>query len=140
MPRTHPLVFTLALLLIFVAVLPACRKPSELKGGVLVTFDVIGESYSLLFKNPQAIEQVLAVSRGESQARIPNGRLIKGQVSYNLPWNWHIDPQDVEMVEFTVELYDGIPSHVENDLDYWLNTVKRFAPWQADIIKVRDYR
>ena len=105
-----------------------------------MTFDVTGESYSILFKNPQAIEQVLAVSRGESQARIPSGRLIKGQVSYNLPWNWHIDSQDVEMVEFTIELYDGIPSHVENDLDYWLNTVKRFTPWQADIIKVQDYR
>ena len=105
-----------------------------------MTFDVIGERYSILFKNPQAIAQVLSVQKGESQATIPNGKLVKGQVSYNLPWSWHIDPEDVSMAEMTIELYDGLPSHVEQDLDYWLNTVKRFAPWQAKIVDMKDYR
>ncbi len=118
----------------------ACNSNSELKGGLLVTFDVTGERYSVLIKNPDTIEQVLALERGESSAAIPNGRLVKGQVSYNQPWSWHIDPQDIAMSDFTIELYDGLPSHVEGDLDYWLETVGRFAPWQATIVSIEDYR
>jgi hypothetical protein len=64
-----------------------------LQAGLLVTFDVVGERYSILIKNPRTIEQVLALERGESLAAIPNGKLVKGQVSYNQPWNWHIDPR-----------------------------------------------
>jgi len=44
------------------------------------------------------------------------------------------------MAEFTIELYDGLPSHVENDLNDWVGTVKRFAPWNAKITAVQDYR
>ncbi len=133
--------FVVAFVLLALLLPSACRRDSsDLKGGVLATFDVAGERYSILFKNPQAIAAVLAVQKGESQAHIPNGKLVKGQVSYNQPWHWHIDPEDVSMAEMTIEIYDGLPSHVENDLEYWLNTVKRFAPWQAKIIDVKDYR
>jgi len=127
--------FALGLLLAF----PGCRS-SGLRGGLLVTFDVAGERYSVLVKNPQAIEQVLAVSRGESQAAIPNGRLVKGRVQYNTPWDWHIDSQDFVISEISVELYDGLPSHVQNDLDYWVLSVGRYAPWQAKMVKVEDFR
>jgi hypothetical protein len=40
----------------------------------------------------------------------------------------------------TIELSDGTPSQVENDLDYWINTVTRFSPWSATIVKVQDFR
>jgi hypothetical protein len=130
----------LILAVYFLLLPPACKISSVLKGGALVTFDVIGERYSILFKEPQAIIQVLAGQKGQSQAAIPNGKLVKGQVPYNTPWSWHIDPEDVSMAEFTIEIYDGLPSQVENELDYWLNTVKRFAPWQAKIVGVNDYR
>ncbi len=113
---------------------------TQLSGGILATFDVLGESYNIFITSPSAIEQVLALKNGTSSANIPNGKLVRGQVSYNKPWSWHIDPQDITMVEMTVEIYDGLPSHVEADLDYWTDTVGRFAPWQAELTAIQDYR
>ena len=44
------------------------------------------------------------------------------------------------MAEVTIELCDGLPSHVEEDLDYWADTVKRFCPWHAKIVRIEDFR
>jgi len=44
------------------------------------------------------------------------------------------------MAEITIELCDGIPSQVEENLDYWLNTVQRFRPWSAMIVKIEYFR
>ena len=123
-------------------ILAACSSPTspELEGGILATFDVQGETYSIFITNAQTIEQVLALSNGLGTARIPSGKLVRGQEGYNVPWSWHIDPQDVEMAEVTMELCDGRPSDVEKDLDYWVDTVGRFCPWTAVLVAVKDYR
>ena len=112
----------------------------SLSGGILVTFDVNGETYRIFIKNEETIEQVFAVQRGESQAKIPSGKLLRGSVWYNEPWSWHIDSEDIQMVEVTIELCDGIPSHVEANLDYWVDTVGRFCPWNATIVQIEDFR
>jgi len=106
---------------------------------VLVTFDVLGERYSILFKNPQGIEQVLATLRIESQAKTPNGRLVRDGYLTTSP-GAGTSTHGRRHGEMTIEIYDGLPSHVEEGLDYWLETVKRFAPWKADIVSVQDYR
>lgn len=115
------------------------KKPA-LSGGILATFDVVGEAYSIFITNKTTIEEVFALQRGESQATIPSGRLVRGGVDYNAPWSWHIDPEDIHMAEITIELCDGTPSQVEADLDYWLSTVQRFCPWGAKLVKVEDLR
>jgi len=120
-------------------VLTVSREPA-LSGGILATFDVVGERYSIFITNEPTIEAVLALERGESQAKIPSGRLLPGQVPYNAPWSWHIDSEDIHMAEVTIELCDGRPSMVEADLEYWLMTVQRFCPWQAELVSVEDYR
>ena len=122
--------------------LSACSSPTspELEGGVLATFDVRGERYSIFIIDARAIEQVLALSKGQSEARIPSGRVVKGRESYNAPWSWHIDPRDIQMAEVTMELCDGLPSDVEKDIDYWAGTVGRFCPWSAVLVSLKDYR
>ena len=105
----------------------------------MVTFDVVGETYKVFAKNPATIEQIYAVQNGESQATIPSGRLLRGS-DYNQPRSWHVDPEDIQMAEVTIELCDGTPSQVEGNLDYWLNTVKRFCPWSARITGIEDLR
>jgi hypothetical protein len=129
-------------LVLAATVLAVCSSPTspELEGGVLATFDVQGERYSIFITNPQTIEQVLALSNGQGNARIPSGRLIKGREAYNAPWSWHIDPEDVHMAELTMELCDGLPSYVEKDIDYWVVTVGRFCPWSAVFVSLRDFR
>ena len=55
-------------------------KTPPLSGGILVTFDVAGEQYSVFVTNNETIEAVFAVERGESQATIPNGLIVEGAV------------------------------------------------------------
>lgn len=115
-------------------------KTPSLSGGILVTFDVAGEQYSIFVTNNETIEVVFAVQRGESEATIPNGLIVEGAVFYNQPWSWHIDSEDIHMAEMTIELYDGLPSFVESELEYWLETVHRYAPWSATIKAIEDFR
>ena len=124
----------------FIAV--SCSSPTDpgLEGGILATFIVNGERYSIFITNPQTIDQVIALSHGQSNAKIPSGRVIKGRVSYNTPWSWHIDSQDINMAEVTIELCDGIPSYVEAHLDDWIANVGYFCPWSAELASVKDYR
>ncbi len=111
-----------------------------LRGGILVTFDVTGEQYSIFMTSKETIKEVYALQEGKSRATIPNGKLIKGSVPYNKPWNWHIDPQNVVMTQLSIELYNGLPSNIEQDLDYWVYWIQRYAPRSAKIIEVKDYR
>ncbi|MBM3157569.1 MAG: hypothetical protein FJ004_09855 [Chloroflexi bacterium] len=115
-------------------------KPPLLSGGILVTFDVVGETYKIFITNKDTLADIFALQCGMSQATIPSGRVIKGEVSYNEPWSWHIDSEDIHMAEVTMELCDGTPSLVEANLDDWLETVQRFCPWSAKIVKIEDYR
>lgn len=115
-------------------------KPPLLSGGILVTFDVSGETYKIFVTNKDTIADIYALQSGTSQASIPSGRIVRGAVPYNAPWSWHIDPEDIHMAEVTIELCDGLPSHVEANLDYWVDTVKRFCPWTARIVEIQDYR
>jgi len=120
----------------------SCSSPTYpgLKDGVLATFDVHGERYSIFITNVQTIEQVIALWNGQSNAKIPSGRVIKGRVAYNRRWSWHIDSQDITMAEVTIELCDGVPSYVEAHLDDWIATVGYFCPWSAELIALKDYR
>jgi hypothetical protein len=115
-------------------------RRAVLSGGILSTFDVNGELYSIFITNRDTIEQVLALDRGESTATIPSGRVLRGAVDYNQPWSWHIDPEEIGMADFTIELCDGTPSQVEANLDYWVDTVQRFCPWGAKLAAIEDFR
>lgn len=136
-------VLTMVSTLFFSALLLGSRcspYSPRLEGGILVTFDVQGERYKVFITNEQTIEQVYALQSGQSQASIPSGKLLRGQVFYNRPWSWHIDSEDVVMAEVTIELCDGRPSHVEANIDYWVTQVGRFCPWSARLISIEDYR
>jgi len=115
-------------------------KHPVLPEGILVTFDVSGETYKIFVTNKDTIAQIYALESGTSQAAIPSGRIVLGAVLYNAPWSWHIDSEDIHMAEVTTELCDGTPSQVEANLGYWVDTVKRFCPWNARIVEIEDYR
>jgi hypothetical protein len=119
-----------------------CSSPTDpdLEGGILATFAVHSERYSIFITNKQTIEQVIALWNGQSEANIPSGRVRKGRMSYNKTWSWHIDPEDITMAENTIELCDGLPSYVEAHLDDWIRTIGYFCPWSAELIALKDYR
>jgi hypothetical protein len=45
---------------------------------------------------------------------------------------------DVELVDITIEVCDGTVSMVDEAVDYWINTVGRFCPWDARAVEVED--
>ena len=120
----------------------ACSSPSvpEFEAGVLATFSVQSERYSIFITNPRTVEDVIALWNGRSNAKIPSGRVLKGRVDYNKAWSWHIDSEDIHMAEATIELCDGLPSYVEAHLDEWIETVGYFCPWSAVLVDLKDYR
>jgi hypothetical protein len=44
------------------------------------------------------------------------------------------------MAEFAIEVCDGRPSYVEENVDEFVGTVGRYCPWQARLVELRDYR
>ncbi len=113
----------------------------ELEGGVLATFDVSGQTFRVWVTNPATAAAILALRDGEAEASIPNGVIRRGAgaARHNAPWGWHLDPEDVEMADLTVEVCDGSPSYVQEELDEYLR-VGRYCPWGARLISVDDRR
>ena len=113
-----------------------------LQGGILATFQSSGEQFRVWVTSETAIEQILALQAGESEASIPNGPLVRGSGAddHNDPWSWHFDPEQIEMAELTIELCDGRPSYVEENLDTYIEEVGRYCPWGAELVSVEDYR
>lgn len=121
---------------------PSDADPDGLAGGVLAEFEVVDERFRIWMTNPETIQQVFDLRDGMSQASIPIGpvRLGPGRAEHNLPWSWHIDPEEVAMAEATIELCDGRPSFVEEDVEGWIESVGSYCPWSARLVLVQDFR
>lgn len=126
-----------ASLTILATLVAVAQQPAHANSAIIATFEVQGEQFRVRVENEATIEQVRALEAGESTASIPNGRVLHGSDG-NEPWSWHLDPNDIEMAEVAIELCDGTPSHVEDDLDYWVDTVQRFCPWTATLVDVEE--
>ena len=125
----------------------ACRKRNEanvryfeigIKGPVA---DWRDSSFVVAASNPQLlakIESELAKPVGDRQ--IVNGKLRSGSGGYNKnhthTFKWHFDEGDWDFADLSIEIYDGrAHSDLDIDISYWLNTVKRFAPWGSYLKK-----
>jgi hypothetical protein len=124
------------------APLPTAAVTNPLGGGVLATFELNDQHFKVWVTNPQAIEQLLALRDSRSQAKIPNGKILRGsgEANYNAPWNWHLDPQDIEMAEMTTEVCDAEPDYVEANIAEFVDVVGRYCPWSANLVSLQDFR
>ena len=115
--------------------------PDALRGGALATFEVEGECFRVWTTNPQTIHDLHELRRGTSTANIPSGRILHGpgRARHNAPYHWHLDPQDIAMAEVAIELCDGLPSYVEENVDEFVENVGRYCPWAAKLVELRDY-
>jgi hypothetical protein len=119
----------------------ASKGASALKGGVLATFEASGERFRVWVTNPQTIWDLHQLHQGQSTATIPNGRIFRGpgRAGHNVPYRWHLDPQDITMADFTVEVCDASPSYVEENVGEFVKNVKRYCPWNAKLVELRNY-
>lgn len=60
------------------------------------------------------------------------GRVVRDDPGVNEPWSWHIDPESLEFAEITIEVCDGLPSHVEEGVI----TSPDYCPWSAEIVSI----
>jgi hypothetical protein len=121
---------------------PAAPEAGPLRGGVLATFTVGRETFRVWVRNPRTIADLLALQRGTSTASIPNGllRAGAGQGSHNIPYSWHLDADEIQMAEATIEVCDGAPSYVQAHRDEFIAAVGRYCPWGARLAGVEDFR
>jgi len=93
---------------------------------------VIAEEYRVLLTDPANIEIAELLLDGELAPSIPNGLIVRGDTGVNEGWSWSIDPGSLEFAEVTMEVCDGLPSHVEEGT----LTTDRFCPWSAEVIAI----
>jgi hypothetical protein len=98
----------------------------------VATFQVVDEQYKIELATPELVEHAQALLAGESVASIPNGIVVRDDPGPNAPWSWHIDPATLEFADMTIEVYDGLPSYVEDGTV----TSERFCPWSAQIVSI----
>lgn len=92
-----------------------------------------GETFRVRIRDADIIAEAERIlSSGEQ--RIISAPLRRGDGDFNAPWSWHLDPDSVEFADFTIELCDGCPHMVEDDLDYWIDTVGRYCPWSTELV------
>jgi hypothetical protein len=100
---------------------------------VVVTVRVAdAEEYRLRLTDPDDIGIAQQLLAGESVPRIPNGRVVRGEVDVNVGYSWHIDPASVEFADTATEVCDGRPSDVEKRVI----TSDRYCPWSAKVVAI----
>ena len=62
-----------------------------------------------------------------------NGNLDYGDQGFNQPWSWHIIPNQWSLAEMSIGVCNGQPEEIENNLDYWIDTVGQFCNWGSFI-------
>ena len=95
--------------------------------------DPDGQTFRVLIREPAVINEAESLI-GVGPGRILSGNLRAGDGDFNAPWSWHHDPETVGFSDLTIELCDGCPQFVEDDLDYWLDVVGQYCPWSTEVV------
>ncbi len=106
-----------------------------LGSGAAYEVHACGEPFRVLLRQPQAIEEAQRILAGIETQKIVVGELRPGNGNFNGPWRWHLEPCSVGFAEVTIELCDGCPSYVEEHLPEWLEVVRRYCPWSAQLVR-----
>lgn len=75
--------------------------------------------------------KVVLDERGNPEIGVVNGLLVHSSRSVKHDWSFALDPKDLAFADNTIELCDGQFTDIENDPDYWFNTVGQFCPWST---------
>lgn len=142
--------YFLPALLLTVLLIISCNKEKENNNDsytyYLVGFDSDNTNWRdtgfiVRTKNQQLIQQANAqLSLPVSERQIVFGNLVPGDGGFNKnashSFKWHFNETDWSLVDITAEIYDGKPfTDVDTDINYWLNTMKRFGAWSSYIKK-----
>lgn len=109
--------------------------PGDGEPVTVATFEVAGsETYKIELATPALIEHARRLLAGDQVAAIPLGTVVRDDPGVNEPWSWHIDPSTLEFADVTIEVCDGLPSHVEDGVV----TSDQYCPWSAVVVAVDE--
>ncbi len=97
--------------------------------------DVVGERFSVRVTDADTIRLLVENYEGKNSMHV-TGKLARGDGGFNSPWPWHLEPDSVRMAEVSIELCDGRPSLIEEDLEYWIETVGSYCPWSSNTVGI----
>lgn len=113
----------------------ACSsEPDNASEAVFLIEACEDQQFRVLIRDADVIAEAEALI-GAEQQRIVNGELRRGDGGFNAPYDWHLDPATVAFADATIEVCDGCPERIEDDLDYWIETVERFCPWTTRVVE-----
>jgi hypothetical protein len=84
------------------------------------------------------IDAQLAREVGERDQHI-NGKILKNDTGcdLNYEWSWYFDPDDWDLSDISIELCDGNPNYVEENLNDYLD-IERYCPWSSVVLREID--
>lgn len=106
-------------------------SPTAPSAPAIATFQVGSETFSVLLTTDAQVEAAEAAQEG-GPASIPVGRIVPG-ADVNAGWTWHLE--EVKFAETTVEVCDGLPSHVEKMGPKFGGGQDR--PWTAKVTAIK---
>lgn len=116
--------------------------PDLLVNGVVAEFQTPTGNFFAHATDPESIERLYQLESGELSGLFPNGIIAPGQGAgdHNAPWSWHMHRQTVDVVEVASPVCDGTLQEVEENLENWLQNIRRFCPHDAELVGITDYR
>lgn len=125
----------LVLALIIAAAATSCDDDGvdDTTGEFLFALRGMSDQFVAVTSDPVVLEKARA------QLQLPvsqrdlfiNGPIARGNGGHNVDWSWHFVPDEWDLVEAAIEVCDGRPQLVEDDLDYWIDEVGQYCPWSS---------
>lgn len=138
---SNPTKIGFLLLVAFLLGLTACASESPPRPR---TFLFVHTATGALFRAQTSVPEVIAQAEAElnrpfhDRHLFPNGLIARGDGGYNAPWSWHFVPDRWELVEVSIEVCDATPAYVEANVDYFVDTLGRYCPWGARLVRTPD--
>ena len=97
-----------------------------------------GQTFQAWTTDTTVINQVLAqvaLPQNERNQHI-NGAILKNPegCALNQEWSWYFDPTGWAITEVSIELCDGDPQYVEDNLDEYIR-IGGYCPWSSVVLR-----
>ena len=109
----------------------------------LVTVQTAGpEQYVIRILRQDLLDDLIDLCQGTGPPLFVGVGLATGNAGYNHDplngaiWSWHGAEGAVGLGNVCAEIYDGRPSFVEGNLEYWIEVVGAFCPWTGQVVAI----
>lgn len=101
--------------------------------------DSTGDTFLAWTNNAATILQVetqLALPEAQRNQHI-NGKILRlpEGCTVNQKWSWYFAPEEWVLADLSIEICDGNPQYVEENLNEYVNNVGSFCPWGSIVLR-----